>query len=135
MDSTTARWLVAGSAATFVLSLAVLPAVVVWIPADYFVRDLRSPVSPLARHPVLRLTFLVVKNVAGGLLFLAGVLMLFTPGQGILGMLAGLWLMDFPGKRKLERRLVGRPAVLRSLNALRARLGRPPLSSPREDVD
>jgi hypothetical protein len=134
MDSTTARWLVAGSAATFVLSLALLPAVVVWIPADYFVRDLRRPVSPLARHPVLRLSFLVAKNVAGGLLFLAGVLMLFTPGQGILGMLAGLWLMDFPGKRKLERRLVGRPAVLRSLNALRARFGRPPLESPRDDV-
>ena len=52
--------------------------------------------------------------------------MLFTPGQGILSILAGLLLMNFPGKFRLERWLVQRPGVLKSLNWLRARRGKAP---------
>ena len=36
-------------------------------------------------------------------------------------------MLDFPGKRRLERRLIGRPRILRSINRLRARFNRPPL--------
>jgi hypothetical protein len=52
--------------------------------------------------------------------------MLFTPGQGILTILAGLLLMNFPGKYRLERWLVQRPGVLSSLNWLRTRRGKAP---------
>ena len=49
------------------------------------------------------------------------------PGQGILTMIVGLTMLDFPGKRGLERRLIGRPHILHALNRLRARFGRAPL--------
>jgi hypothetical protein len=45
-------------------------------------------------------------------------------------MIIGLTLVDFPGKRRLERRLLRHPRVLRAINRLRARFDRPPL-----DVD
>jgi hypothetical protein len=49
--------------------------------------------------------------------------MLVTPGQGILTLLIGLMLMNFPGKYHVERWLVMRPGVMRGMNWLRARRG------------
>ena len=40
---------------------------------------------------------------------------------------AGLMLVDFPGKRVLEQKLVARRGVLETMNRVRAWLGRPPL--------
>ena len=57
----------------------------------------------------------------------AGVAMLVLPGQGLLTILIGLMLISFPGKRGLERRIVGRPTILRILNGMRARRSLPPL--------
>ncbi len=50
-----------------------------------------------------------------------------VPGQGLLTILIGFILLDFPGKRALERRLVTRPAVIGAIDRLRARFGRPPM--------
>ena len=71
----------------------------------------------------------VAKNVAGVVLVLLGLVMALPgiPGQGILTMIVGITLIDFPGKRGLERRLIGRPRILRSINRLRARFHRAPL--------
>ncbi len=80
-----------------------------------------------AHHPLVRVTVLIVKNLVGGLFVAAGIVMLFMPGQGILTILIGLSLLDLPGKRDLERRLVGSPAVFEAINVIRARAGRPPL--------
>jgi hypothetical protein len=49
------------------------------------------------------------------------------PGQGFLTMIVGLTMLDFPGKRGLERRLIARPRILRTINRLRARFNRAPL--------
>jgi hypothetical protein len=49
------------------------------------------------------------------------------PGPGILTILLGLVMMDIPGKRPLETRLVSRPSVLQAINRLRARFDKPPL--------
>ena len=51
--------------------------------------------------------------------------MLFTPGQGILSLLVGVILCDFPGKRKVERKIIERPLVLSTINRIRARYNRP----------
>jgi hypothetical protein len=69
------------------------------------------------------------KNVAGALLILLGLVMALPgiPGQGFLTMIVGLTMLDFPGKRGLERRLIGRPRILRTINRLRARFDRAPL--------
>jgi hypothetical protein len=49
------------------------------------------------------------------------------PGQGVLTILAGLSLLSFPGKRRLQLRLLRIPAIHRAIDALRRRAGRPPL--------
>jgi hypothetical protein len=49
------------------------------------------------------------------------------PGQGLLTMIIGLTLLDFPGKREVERRVLKHRRVLAAINGLRARFHRPPL--------
>jgi hypothetical protein len=119
--------LTAFSIVCFVGTLVAIPFILVRLPPHYF--DERRPRTWMKdHHPVLRLTGLALKNVVGIVFVLAGVAMLFLPGQGILTMLIGLSLMDFPGKRRLERMIVGQPEILRTINGLRARFGRAPLT-------
>jgi hypothetical protein len=114
--------------ATFTVSLAVSALVVVRLPATYFCKHC-PPTSWRARHPALRWSFLLGKNLLGLGLVVLGVLLSLpgVPGQGILTILIGVMLLDFPGKRALERKLVARPAVRRTIDRLRVRFGRPPL--------
>jgi hypothetical protein len=78
-------------------------------------------------HPVLRLLGHLVKNLIGAIFLFAGFLMLFLPGQGVLTMLIGLSLIEFPGKRRLEAKIVGQSTVLSTINAMRAKFNKPPL--------
>ncbi len=110
----------------FVGSLIAIPFILVRLPADFF--DIRVPRRWMEdHHPVLRLLGHVVKNVIGAIFLFAGFLMLFLPGQGILTMLIGVTMMDFPGKRKLEAKMIGQPTVLNAINGLRQKFGKPPL--------
>ena len=52
------------------------------------------------------------------------------PGQGLLTVLIGLMLVDFPGRRRLERALARRRGLLAAMNRIRARFGHPPLLPP-----
>jgi hypothetical protein len=54
--------------------------------------------------------------------------MLFLPGQGILTMLIGVTMLDFPGKRRMEAKMIGQPAVLSTINNMRQKFGKPPLT-------
>jgi hypothetical protein len=42
-------------------------------------------------------------------------------------MLIGISMLDFPGKRKVEAKLIGQPTVRSVINSLRKRRGKPPL--------
>ena len=122
-------WLGALSIVMVVGTLVVLPLIVARLPADYFTRDQRHTSGHTsARTP--RLLGLVGKNLLGIVLILAGVAMLVLPGQGLLMILIGLMLMDFPGKRALERRLVQQPSVWQAINWMRAKAHRPALQRP-----
>jgi hypothetical protein len=112
-------WTSVASGVMFVASLVATPYLIVRMPADYFVREEPPPRA----HPVLRL----LKNLAGLVLLVMGALMLFLPGQGLLTILIGLIVMDFPGKRRLERRLVAQPRVHQALAWLRRKYGKKPL--------
>jgi hypothetical protein len=68
------------------------------------------------------------------LIVFVGVAMLLLPGQGILTILIGLMLIDFPGKRRLERRLVQQPSVWRAINWMRAKAHQPPLEMPTTEM-
>jgi hypothetical protein len=119
--------LTVASAIGFVGSLIAIPMILVRLPADYF--DTRTPRHWMKdHHPLLRLSGLVVKNVVGIVFLLAGFAMLFLPGQGVLTMLIGISLMDFPKKRELEAKMVGQPTVLGVINSMRQKFGKPPLT-------
>jgi len=109
-----------------VLSILVMGVVMVNIPAHYFSSHYQHDFLPGSTW-IVRWGALILKNLAGLLLVIAGIAMLIGPGQGILTILIGLILMDIPGKRPLEARLIRRPAILSSVNKLRARYNKPPL--------
>jgi hypothetical protein len=111
----------------FVGTLIAIPLILVRLPADYF--DTRTPRHWMKdHHPVLRLSGLIIKNVVGIVFLLAGFAMLFLPGQGLLTMLIGISLMDFPGKRALEAKMVGQPTLLGVINNMRKKFDKPPLT-------
>jgi len=120
-------WLALGvvSVLAFVATALLVPLALARMPKDYFIRD------PGARHTPLVLR--VLKNVLGVILVLLGVAMLVLPGQGLITIALGLGLVDFPGRRRFELAVISRPAVLKSVNALRRKLGREPLELPHRD--
>jgi hypothetical protein len=113
---------------TFLGSLLVVAFLLVKLPVTYF-QDFHSRDVWMDRHPVLRLTARTGKNLLGAILVVLGVILALpgVPGQGVLTILVGLMLLDLPGKRRLERKIVGRPRLLRAINRLRKRFGSPPL--------
>lgn len=122
-------WLAIG-VVSFVFTLIALPIIIIRLPADYFVREERLTVAVVSSHPLIVMLGSLIKNIIGVALVIFGAIMLFIPGQGVLTMLMGLMLTNFPGKYKLEQRIVRRPAVFRTLNRIRKRAGRTPLVSP-----
>jgi hypothetical protein len=118
---------VAFATASAVASVFVVGAVLARLPADYFVNPAAR--RPIDRHPVLKVLFVLGRNLVGYLLIALGVVLSLpgVPGQGLLTVLMGVMLIDIPGKHRAERWLVTRRPVLRAVNAMRARVGRPPL--------
>ena len=116
----------------FLFSLAIsFPAiaiVMVKIPANYFsshyVQDF-LPGSPW----IVRWVAVVAKNLFGVFLVALGIILSLpgVPGQGILTILLGIIMLDIPGKRPLEARIIQRPSVLSAINNLRAKFNKPPL--------
>ncbi len=110
----------------FVGTLIAIPFILVRLPADYF--DVRVPRPWMENHhPVLRMGGHLIKNVLGAVFVFVGFLMLFLPGQGILTMLIGISMLDFPGKRRVEAKLIGQPTVLGVINGMRRKFEKPPL--------
>ena len=112
---------------SFGISLAVVSFILVRIPADYFRED-RAPFMS-GQNPAVRMIGMVGKNLLGIVLVALGVVMSVpgVPGQGILTILLGIMLLDFPGRQKFERKIVSQPRVLRNVNKLRQRFGKPEL--------
>lgn len=117
-------WLLVISAVSLLITVLVLPIVILRLPEDYFASD-RLP-DPGPGHPWLWAER-IARNLVGAVLLLLGIPMLIGPGQGLLTIFVALLLLDFPRKHALLRRVVSYPRVLRFLNRLRARRGRPPL--------
>ena len=114
--------------ASFTVSLAIVSFIMVKIPEDYFHKD-RPRDLWSDKHPVIRYLGIIGKNLLGVVLVLVGILLSLpgVPGQGFLTILLGIMLLDFPGKRKLEHKIVSRPQVLETINKLRDKFGKPKL--------
>ena len=125
-------WWVSGlSLLAAIATIIGVPWVVTRLPSDYFTRPERVVWRASSDESLIALIVIVLKNLLGLLLVALGLIMLVTPGQGILTLLIGLLLMNFPGKYRLERWLVSRPGVLHGLNWLRRRQGNAPFDAPR----
>lgn len=113
---------------SFVISTVIISIVMVKIPENYFHSDYEHHFLT-DKNVILRWTVIVIKNIAGVLLILIGLVMAFpgVPGPGVLTILIGLILADIPGKRKLESLIIKRPAILTAVNSLRTRYKKPPL--------
>ena len=118
--------LLTASFLAFTLTLLAVPWLVVRIPHDYFAGRERAPaVQHSNRFLHYGLAFL--KNFFGLVFIVIGLSMLVLPGQGLLTILIGVMLLDFPGKYAFECWLVRRRPILHSINWLRARFGHRPL--------
>jgi hypothetical protein len=131
MDFASLNWRTAGIgfglfAVTFLGSLAITAWMLVRLPANYF-HSSHSREFWTDKPAAVRWAGLVGKNLAGFVLVILGVIMSLpgVPGQGLLTILLGVVLMDIPGKRPLESRLLRIPVVLSAVNGLRARYGKP----------
>jgi len=114
-------------AASSLGGLALAGVFVVNMPEDYFVGSATPRPDP--HGGVHGWAARVAKNLLGALVVLVGLILSLpgVPGPGVLVMLIGLMLMDFPGKRRAERWMVSRPGVLATMNKLRDRYGKPPM--------
>jgi hypothetical protein len=113
---------------TFSISLGIVSFIMVRLPADYFKKDNPRRVLP-NHHRAVRGAALVGRNILGVFLVALGIVLSLpgVPGQGLLTILLGLMLLDFPGKRRLEYKLVSRPKVRAAINTLRNKFGKPEL--------
>ncbi len=123
-------WVGAISLATVIVSFVAVPIVIRRMPYDYFLEDSAGAEEIREDHPVLRILFLIFKNLIGGILAIGGLIMFLTPGQGVLTLLIGLLLMDFPGKRGLEIRLMRLKPVKKAVDWIRSKGEKPPLVLP-----
>lgn len=123
-------WLALASFLSLILVVVLLPAIVLQLPEDYFVREKRQPVGRKKGHPVLMGFVNLVKNVLGLLFILAGILMTVLPGQGLLTVLIGMMLVNFPGKYRLEQALIRQEMISQTLNGLRRKARKKPFELP-----
>jgi uncharacterized RDD family membrane protein YckC len=106
----------------------VFPLIIIFLPHDYFVR----PQTAFATLNPFRMLLRVLKNAFGCVLIVAGVLMLFLPGQGLLSLLLGVSLVQFPGKRRFELRLLRLQGIRKSVAWVRQKANRRPVILPAE---
>ncbi len=113
---------------SLVISFLAIGIVMVKIPANYFSSHYKLDFLPDS-HWTVRWGAVIVKNILGVFLIGLGILLSLpgVPGQGILTILLGLIMIDIPGKRPIEARIIKRPTVLAAANKLRERYGKPPL--------
>ena len=113
---------------SFFINLAIVSFILVKLPADHFKQD-RKRKFMAGSHPALRVLAMIGKNLGGVLLVALGVVLSLpgVPGQGLLTILLGIMLLDFPGKDRLEQKLLSRPSIVNAINGLRGRFGKPPL--------
>jgi ABC-type phosphate transport system permease subunit len=113
---------------TFFINLAIVSFILVKIPANHFSKSRKTKFWSGPR-PMLHAAGVIGKNIGGVLLVALGIVLSLpgVPGQGLLTVLLGIMLLDFPGKHRLEQKLLSRPSIVNAINRLRARFDKPPL--------
>ncbi|MEP6903910.1 MAG: hypothetical protein ABJA66_19460 [Actinomycetota bacterium] len=110
------------------LSFLAIGIVVVKVPPNYFSSHYERDFLPGSPF-LIRWGAVILKNILGVILVIIGIILSLPgiPGQGILTILIGLIMIDIPGKRPFEARIIKRPVILATINNLRAKYNKPPL--------
>ena len=113
---------------SLILSFLAIGIVMVKIPENYFSSHYKRDFMPNSPF-LVRWGAFILKNVLGIILIFIGIILSLpgVPGQGLLTILLGLIMIDIPGKRPIEARIIQRPSILSAINNLRARYNKPPL--------
>lgn len=114
--------------ASLVISFAAIAFVMIKIPASYFSPNYERQFLPDSPF-LVRWGAVILKNLLGVFLIALGIMLSLpgVPGQGLLTILLGLIMLDIPGKRPLEARIIQRPAIRGAIDNLRRRFNKPPL--------
>jgi amino acid transporter len=110
----------------FITSMIAVPFIIINLPEDFLQEEKRKE-RVMKIHFVLRLLILILKNIIGFILIVAGILMIVLPGPGIITILIGVILFDFPGKHKIIFLILRNPLVLGAINWIRKKNRREPL--------
>ena len=114
--------------ASFLINLGIVSLILVKLPADHFSKNRKTKFWDGPR-PALHAAKVVGKNILGVVLVALGVVLSLPgiPGQGLLTILLGIMLLDFPGRHRLEQKLLSKPSIVNTINRLRGRFGKKPL--------
>ena len=114
------------SAALLIVTVVAAPWAVSRLPSNYLLQRLERSSKQGIWYSVAS----VSRALLGFLVTLLGLVMLITPGPGVIMLLLGISIAEFPGRNRLLIYLATRPNVLSSLNWMRKRHGKPPFIHP-----
>ena len=114
--------------ASFFVNLGIVSLILVKLPADHFSKKRKTKFWAGPR-PAIHAAKVIGKNIGGLLLVALGIVLSLpgVPGQGLLTVLLGIMLLDFPGRHRLEQKLLSKPSIVNTINRLRKRFDKPPL--------
>lgn len=113
---------------SFLFNLGIVSLILVKLPADHFSKNRKTEFWS-GQRPALNAAKVIGKNILGVILVALGIVLSLpgVPGQGLLTVLLGVMLLDFPGRDRLEQKLLSKPSIVNTINRLRGRFGKPPL--------
>jgi hypothetical protein len=125
----TLLWVSTISGVALLVLAIVIPWLIVKMPEDYFSNPQRY--NWLGRKPAtIRIPIRILKNVFAIALVILGAIMFLTPASGLFPILLGVALADVPGKSKLQRWILGKKTIRKSMNWLRRKFHRKPVQMP-----
>ena len=119
------QWAGIVSVFLFFLSLFLLRYVILRLPEDYFITA-----SSISKNPQ-KIIVRVAKNAVGFLLTIWGIILLFTPGQGMITILIGLCLIDLAIVNQFKKKIINNRKVQKALNWIRIKKSVKPFNFPK----
>jgi hypothetical protein len=112
----------------FAASLAIALTVLIRLPPDYL-RTPRTEDIRLGQRTAGLWVRRISRNFLGAMLVVVGAVLSLPsiPGQGLITIIAGILLLEFPGRLSLLRKILRRGPLLGSINRMRAKFSHPPL--------
>ena len=112
---------------TTTIVFVVLATVASMLIVPYFIAKLQQDFLNQRPSRSNNLVIVIVRNIIGYCVLAIGIILLFLPGQGILTIVAGILLIDYPYKYKVERYILSRPKIFKVVNWSRKKMNSPPL--------